>query len=332
VSLIGFSQTIQALIDSGATLNFIHEALVSNLGLPVQPCPPVKVRLADGRTLTHSDRQVTLNFTIAGVPHTQTFLVAPIGIHSMIFGMPWLETVNPLVDWRLKTVMLRPSTSQPPTMLTPAPQIRENDAATKPTRKKSRRSRPRKPRTPNTNEPSSPPQVRLTRRINSNDQVYLLYLDAVDSEPELYSLPEYLSAAQEVAENTTPEIPEQYRDLAEVFSKANSETLPPHRDSLDHAIPLEPDSKPVFGPIYNLSETELQVLREYIDSNLRRGFIRPSTSPFGSLLEIVVRHNEFKATNIHCLSSPNRWPNRTHEPNSRTIPSHVLQSPARQLG
>jgi len=58
--------------------------------------------------------------------------------------------------------------------------------------------------------------------------------------------------------------------------------LPPHRGPLDHHIPLEEGSKPVFGPIYNLSETELQVLKEYIEENLRKRFIRPSTSPFGA--------------------------------------------------
>ena len=58
-----------------------------SLGLDTQPCSPVQVILADGRTLVHSSRQVTLEFTIAGVPQTQTFLVAPIGVHSMILGM-----------------------------------------------------------------------------------------------------------------------------------------------------------------------------------------------------------------------------------------------------
>ena len=105
VSLIGFSRTVQALIDSGATLNFIHEALVANLGLITQSCPPVKVRLADGRILTHTNRKVTLNFTIAGVRQMQTFYVAPIGMHSMILGMPWLESVNPVIDWRRKTIL-----------------------------------------------------------------------------------------------------------------------------------------------------------------------------------------------------------------------------------
>ena len=48
VSLIGSSQTVPALIDSGAMLNFIHDRLVSMLRLPTLPCSPIKVSLADG--------------------------------------------------------------------------------------------------------------------------------------------------------------------------------------------------------------------------------------------------------------------------------------------
>ena len=73
VSLIGFSHTVQAFIDSGATLNFIHEALVANLGLVVQSCPPVKVHLTDSRILAHTNCKVSLKFTIACIPHMQTF-------------------------------------------------------------------------------------------------------------------------------------------------------------------------------------------------------------------------------------------------------------------
>ena len=104
VFLTGFSSTIAALIDSGASLNFIHEYIVSLLEIPTEPCPPIRVALADGRVLLHSNRKVTLNVTIAGVPQRHTFYVAPIGIHTMILGMPWLEHINPLIDWRLKRV------------------------------------------------------------------------------------------------------------------------------------------------------------------------------------------------------------------------------------
>src|SRR5439155_16134980 len=126
---------------------------------------------------------------------------------------------------------------------------------------------------------------------------------------EIHSLPEFLCTL----EITDPVIPDEYRDLAEVFSKAKSEELPPHRGSLDHAIPLEKDSKPVFGPIYNLSETELQVLKEYIDTNLRKRFIRPSTSPFGSPVLFVKKPDgslrlcvDYRALNN--ITIKNRYP------------------------
>jgi hypothetical protein len=77
-----------------------------------------------------------------------------------------------------------------------------------------------------------------------------------------------------------PTIPPEYQDLAEVFSEEKANTLPPHRDGLDHVITLEEGTKPVFEPIYNLSEVELRTLRDYIEDNLRKGFIRPSSSPF----------------------------------------------------
>ena len=104
VTLISFFSSITALINSGATLNFIHERLVESLGLETTICNSVCILLADGRVLAHSNRQVTLKFTTAGVLQTQTFLVMPIGIHDIILGMPWLERINPAINWRLKTV------------------------------------------------------------------------------------------------------------------------------------------------------------------------------------------------------------------------------------
>ncbi len=49
-----------------------------------------------------------------------------------------------------------------------------------------------------------------------------------------------------------PSIPKAYKDLANVFSLSNANSIPPHRDE-DHAIELEPGKTPLFSPIYNLS-------------------------------------------------------------------------------
>ena len=45
--------------------------------------------------------------------------------------------------------------------------------------------------------------------------------------------------------------------------------------------------EPPWGPIYALSEKELQVLREYLDTMLKSGKIRPSKSPAGAPILFV---------------------------------------------
>ena len=264
VSLIGHSRTVVALVDSGATLNFINESIVTTLGLEPERCTPTQVLLADGRVLAHSNRQVTLKTSIAGIPQTQTFLIAPIGVHSIILGMPWLEYTNPTIDWRNKTVHLT-SNASPPQPLEKRPEILPPKLEAPPFRRVKKKKTQNPLKSP---PPRSPPRVRLTTKVNSNDQLYVLHLD------EIISFPEYLSAAQEASISNPPPIPEEYADLAEVFSKKKAHELPPTRGPLDHHIHLEKDSKPVFGPIYNLSEMELQVLKEYIEENLPKGFIR----------------------------------------------------------
>ena len=281
VFLIGLFSTIVALIDSGTTMNFINERIVASLGLETEPCTPTRVVLVDGRTLAHSNRQVTLKFSIARVIQTQTFLVASIGVHSIILGMPWLEYTNPTIDWRFKTVQLGSnvlsSSSRSQSLNVQKPETPETLPA-KPEITIPRRIRRKKPNNLRRllKPPRVPPTVRLTTKINSNDEIYVLHLD------EIACLSEYLSAVHEVAQANPPPIPKEYEDLAEVFSKNKAYELPPNCGPLDHHIHLEKGSKLVFSPIYNISETELQVLKEYIDENLCKHFICPSTSPFGA--------------------------------------------------
>ena len=52
-------------------------------------------------------------------------------------------------------------------------------------------------------------------------------------------------------------------------------------------LDLEPGAQPPWGPVYALSEVELQALREYLDEMLRTGKIRPSKSPAGAPILFV---------------------------------------------
>ena len=77
--------------------------------------------------------------------------------------------------------------------------------------------------------------------------------------------------------------PEYHNYAGSVFDEVKpAQALPPHRGHVDHRIDLTDGSSPIFGPIYNLSETELKVLKEYIETSIAKGIIRPSKSPFGS--------------------------------------------------
>ena len=73
----------------------------------------------------------------------------------------------------------------------------------------------------------------------------------------------------------------EYADYGDVASEENASTLPAHQDH-DHVIELQPGTQPPHRPIYNLSEKELEVLREYLESAMNKGWIRPSTSPAGA--------------------------------------------------
>ena len=56
-------------------------------------------------------------------------------------------------------------------------------------------------------------------------------------------------------------------------------------------IPLLPNTIPPFGPIYSLTEKETQELKEYLDVNLQKGFIQPSTSSAGALILFIPKKN-----------------------------------------
>ena len=78
-----------------------------------------------------------------------------------------------------------------------------------------------------------------------------------------------------------PELPDYLGDFKDVFSEHDASILSEDMD-VDHPIELEPGKQPPHRPIYNLSEKELEVLREYLDSSLAKGWIRPSQSPAGA--------------------------------------------------
>ena len=83
---------------------------------------------------------------------------------------------------------------------------------------------------------------------------------------------------------TGPSLPKELSGFKDVFSTEEAGKLPSHVGH-DHAI--ETTAEPPYGPLYNLSNTELAALRAYLDEALAKGWIRHSTSPAGSPILFV---------------------------------------------
>ena len=67
-------------------------------------------------------------------------------------------------------------------------------------------------------------------------------------------------------------IPSEYHKFANIFSKTKAEALPPHHP-YDLKINLEEGAQPPVDPIYSLSASEQEALKEFIEENLNTDFI-----------------------------------------------------------
>jgi len=75
-----------------------------------------------------------------------------------------------------------------------------------------------------------------------------------------------------------------------LYSESSANKLPPHR-IYDCQINLVKDAKLYNGPIYPLNDDKTAALKEYIEENIKKGFIRKSKSPAGAPILFVRKKN-----------------------------------------
>jgi hypothetical protein len=98
-----FMANKKALVDSGATDNFMHPAFAKRMGLGLQTLPhPKKIFNIDNTTnksgmITHF---LDLNIRTNGIDKEMQFLVTDIGHEEVLLGYPWLATFEPKFNWR----------------------------------------------------------------------------------------------------------------------------------------------------------------------------------------------------------------------------------------
>lgn len=222
---------VRALIDSGATGNFIHPRTIVDAVLPSRrKKEPYPLLLVDGEVIEENKGMVTYETdkitmtTLGGHSEEIQLDLVTIGLHNVILGMPWLRSHNPRIDWVRERITLD--------------QCQCGSGR----------------RAPRGAKEKTPPREELCA-----------------TSPE---------ETEDLAQaSLLKEIPAEYKEYESLFQEGpTNEALPEHQP-WDHEIPLEPGKVPPFGPLYQASEKELRVMKEYIDTNLAKGFIEESTSP-----------------------------------------------------
>ena len=72
---------------------------------------------------------------------------------------------------------------------------------------------------------------------------------------------------------TEEEIPEQYKQFADVFSEEKAKRFPPQREE-DHEINFTPEAPKAFKPsIYHMDREKTVFMRKWINEELKKGFI-----------------------------------------------------------
>jgi transposase InsO family protein len=166
--------------------------------------------------------------------------------HDVILGLPWLRKHNPRINWKKRQLSFDGcrcgTTTSKPTQ--PAPELVDEREI---------------------NNISSTHKTRQDRAV-----------DRADAER-----PTGHKATVKEKEGAPPDIPDEYREFEDLFRDEKTVKALPQHQEWDHEIKLQEGKVPPFGPIYQMSERELEELRNYLKKNLAKGFIRESQSPAG---------------------------------------------------
>jgi hypothetical protein len=231
-----------ALLDTGATENFINHQYATHLRLPVKRLQnPRKVYNVDGTPNKKGEIQFYTDLEVrTGERKTNMrFFLTELGPQRMILGYPWFVAVQPRIDWAKGWI----DYDQLPVVLKTqnAHQTTFSRCTNLPRRQ--RRVPIRIRRTTQTNPPQPTEQLRTK-------------------------------------EETT--LPYEYRRHAQVFSEQQAQRFPETRDwdhAID-LKPNAPSTLP--GKIYSLTQPEQKALQEFIQEHLAKGYIHPSKSPYAS--------------------------------------------------
>jgi hypothetical protein len=78
-------------------------------------------------------------------------------------------------------------------------------------------------------------------------------------------------------------------------------SIPPDRD-IEFVIEMKPDTAPIYKTPYRMATPELAELKEHLKELLEKGFIRPSSSPWGAPMIFVLKKDGTQRLCMDCCA------------------------------
>ena len=279
---------LQALVDNGCLSSGIIDAdITSKLQLPRIPISPRQLQTAEmseKRLEVNSITYITLDLDGHVTPKLWLYVV-PNSTHELILGKKWLEDEDAIIHSKEQKLELRTNG--------------KFIYSAKIWRQKLRRI-------------AKPKVTSVSVMASMIKQVPICKVSLEDINKALRSKP------QVTVNEARKRLPEQIKEYAHLFSDdKGADELPPLRGSLDHAINLRKENgkalSPPWGPLYNMSREELLVLRKTLTDLLKKGWIRPSSSPAASPVLFARKPNgglrlcvDYRGLNA--ITVPDRYP------------------------
>jgi hypothetical protein len=265
-----------ALIDSGATHSFVSSQWVKRHRVHCADLvgSGLRVTVADGRTQDVTQCLPCASVKLGGVLRQTHKLVVADLAEEVILGQDWLQTHNPRIDWRRRTVSLSRSNGRgrdvclPAVSTTPTGQAAEPEFVVSHLRAK-----------------------RLLKKPSTT--AFILLLRSVDDvDVALYNVKlqwgatgDMPGAPIQVPACDVPEIAALLREYADVFQAPKG--LPPDRGDGGHRIFTEPGVRPPYRPPFKSNIVEQEELQRQLAELLEKGWIRPSSSMYGAPIMFI---------------------------------------------
>ena len=282
-------QPASILLDTGASTCFMSQELARRAGLEACQRSPLQVTLADGRrVMVQRAAEVPLQMGRFRQKKLSCYIL-PAAAHDLILGEPWLKQHRALIEydaeqgaiahvWRGKRRVRIQSCASVPCMVDKV--------------------------SANTTQPIGQTAKLLSSRHMQAEAKHACSVTGLTPDGDQHFLvvvrckvQQHLTASMNVAADTgeasmTPEQAHLHavlNDNSDILTAELPAGVPGERPGAGEVIPLEPGSRPVFRPPYRLSPAEQAEVVRTVQELLAKGFIRPSTSPFGAPVLFVAK-------------------------------------------